>query len=1313
MKSRFFVYIFILILPHVLFSSSDYRIITSTDNYVVIEYTPIYEISVPDTNNNVKKQVFVHKTYNNSENPVGQYREFLFGTPSGEGNTISLLSYEKKVIQGDLITPEVNPDETNDYPEDEIVLPGNSGRMRSLNVASALVYPVKYNSDASEITIYTKVILRVNFGQGTGSYKNLDSDKDHKLYSLSILNYDQAKKWGISRQNKITKTNSVSELASGKWYRFETESEGIYKISRDDLSSLGIDAGTVNPANIKIYSGGGLQLSETLGDYKSFAEKEVPLFIEGGDDGSFDQNDYILLYGRNVDFWQIENNSQIVRNTHSYSQKNYFYITVSETPGKRMSLLPSVGGSNFVSQSTTRTFKSFEENNRNLHKTGRLFVGDEFSQSNNNHTYITSLSNRVSTEPITYNFSFVNNSVYSRNLNIEENGRVVYSHYALGNTNTYGLGRVNKGTFTFDGSLPDNRSALKFTFQTNSPEISGYLDYFEIEYISNLIAEDEMKVFYSNPVNNNIRYEISGFANTDINIFQVSDFYGVKKVSGAMLSGGEAEFIIAESADNINKYISVCASNYKSISGISEIKNTRIPGAESNADYLIIAPELFENPAEKLAGYRTNEAAYPLKTEIVFVEDIMKEYSIGASDPTAIRNFLYEVYNNWSHVPRYILFFGDGDYDYFDTEGYNKNLVPTYQTVESLDDVNSYMTDDYYVRLNENSDFICFAHGRIPASDENDAINFIDKLINYETNLEKGPWRSKITMVADDMVTTSSSSEIDHTANSENISRYDVPDYFYQEKIYLGAYPTVNTGLGKRKPSVNQAIVDAINNGTVLLNFIGHGNPNTWTHEYVFEKASTIPLLHNEKLFFLTAATCDFGRFDDPASTGAMEDMLFMNNKGMIGTLSATRAVYSSLNYTMASNFYEALLMSENESGIPVRVGDAYFSAKTVSSAGTNVNSQKYVLFSDPAMILDIPELPGQITKINGNEIDEDVQLKALQSATVEGEVYEVGSFGSAMLPANFNGEAIVTVYDSDREVRIQDLNYYRVTYPGGVIFKGRVSVENGKFNSGFTVPKDISYENKNGKIIVYFYNESKDGIVYSDNIIIGGTDSTVTNDGRGPEISIYFDELNEEGSYLVNSDFQLLVKLEDETGLNTTGSGVGHKLEGVIDNSTENSLDLTNYFIGDLNTAGKSGVIEYNVSSMEPGDHSIKVNAWDVFNNFSSEETYFTVVNAGGLVLRDVVNYPNPFSSQTYFTFQHNYTSPVDVSIKVYTIAGRLIREIEESSIMDKFVKVFWDGRDADGDIIANGTYLYKLVVETTDGQARENFLGKMAVIR
>jgi len=593
--------------------------------------------------------------------------------------------------------------------------------------------------------------------------------------------------------------------------------------------------------------------------------------------------------------------------------------------------------------------------------------------------------------------------------------------------------------------------------------------------------------------------------------------------------------------------------------------------------------------------------------------------------------------------------------------------------------------------------------GRLCVTTKEEAEIVVNKIIEYETVLNKGLWRNRITLLADDGLTTEGNDRERHTSQSESLSKFSIPKSFERNKIYLSNFQTINTGLGRRKPDVNGTVIEAINNGTLIFNYVGHGNPDVWAHEIVFDRNISIPQLRNRDLFFLTAATCDFGKYDDPNVQSATEEMILLESAGMIGGLSAVRPVFSSGNHALNQVFYSYMLGDTDSLGFPIPIGKAYHKLK---QQRTGDNDEKFHLFADPLLRLNIPKLPIEITSINDSDITDTVNVKALSEVLIRGKV-----LNNKSLDSDIDGEVIMTVFDSDRTIHLDDINY-DMTDQGGIIFRGRVTVENGKFAISFTVPKDISYENKNGKVIAYFLNDDIDGVGFTDKITVGGTDSSKTNDGKGPEIEILYDD-ESESSFLVNPNFKLRVKLRDETGLNTTGLGIGHKLEAILNDDEQNSIELTNYFVGDLNSGGKSGEVNYNFSSLEPGEYKIKINAWDVYNNFSSQEDYFTVVNEDELVIREVYNYPNPFSSNTFFTFQHNLSNALNIKVKVYTIAGRVIKEIESFNIEDKFVKIEWNGRDDDNDKISNGTYFYKLIVETVDGKYKENILGKMAVIR
>jgi hypothetical protein len=1326
MKSKILLILF-LITTTLLYSQRDVRVISSDFNSVTIEYTPIYTDTSVVSFDGVdfrKAELYFGSIKNAYEwgSPVIQERIINVGVPSEFGNTMEVITSAYQEISGQLIPiPYQKKDsvgvsfdfkknsEYNFYEsKEDIITFGEIGLLRDVYSQPILVNPIKFFPSQNKIRLYTKIIFKINFSTN-GVISSTPADD---LIDGILINYNVAKYWNNEsakrKLNKLTVTNSV--LASGKWVRFEAPEEGIYKIGKSELSLYGIDANTVDPRTIKIYNNSGKALPENNTTPRPNDLEENAILVVGEADGKFDDADYILFYGRGSSFWDFASDGKTVgRYFNSYSVKNYFWITSSGSNGKRVADTPGLNSTPTFNQTTSEAFASWEIDKINLGQTGRQFFGDDFSNSVLSRTYTNTLNGRISTVPITYNLRFVVAAPSSLTLKLSENGSQIYQQSLAGYSGDYRVGNAQVINATYNGELVDNRSTLNLSITPSTISTIGYLDYFTIKYEKDLKAFSDYLMFFSNSTGGLIEYSLNGFSSSNIRVFDVTNYSDIKLVTNyTLLSGGECKFQNDESATQRSKYIAVENSGFKLPSNPTEISNSNLHGEVVGAKYIIITHKNFIDAANKLKNYKENRSPITISTYVADIDQIYNEFSGGVVDPTAVRDYLKYTYDNWQIKPDYVLLFGKGTYDYKNVEGFGDNFVPTWQSEESLILVNgadSYTTDDYFARVSGPDLTPDLIIGRITCTTAASADAMVNKIEDYELNQEKGEWRNLITLISDDGCKSTTCEEYAmHTIPSENLSNFYFPKSFNYNKIYSAAYPDVITGQGRRKPDVNKAIIDAMNNGSLLVNYFGHGSPELWADEHIFEKSVILPQLQNDKYFFLGAATCDFGYFDIPNYQSAAEAIMFLPHSGAIASFTANRLVFAGSNEALMYRFITKLFNSGRDSlnlGIPI--GKAAFQSKT-----TYVNDQKYNIFGDPTLRLKVPQYSAGIDSINGQNLSVDIQVKALSKTKIDGTVLKADN-----TPWNdFNGEGVLSIYDSERRVHIDAINY-DVTIPGGLIFNGRVTINNGKFSESFIVPKDISYENRNGKVILYFFNNSADGLGYTNKIIVGGTDSSVSNDGKGPDIEIFFDDVAYNNGYLVNQNPNLIVKLSDETGLNTTGTGVGHKLEGVINQKLNNPIDFTNYFTGDLDAGGKSGLINYKFSALESGDHELLVKAWDVFNNFSEQNTFFTVVDGSDLVIRDIYNYPNPFSEKTQFTFQQNLTEPIDVKIKVYTIAGRLIKEIEQFNVNDKFVVVNWDGRDADGDQLANGTYLYKIIIKTADGAFNKSVLGKLAVIK
>jgi len=270
--------------------------------------------------------------------------------------------------------------------------------------------------------------------------------------------------------------------------------------------------------------------------------------------------------------------------------------------------------------------------------------------------------------------------------------------------------------------------------------------------------------------------------------------------------------------------------------------------------------------------------------------------------------------------------------------------------------------------------------------------------------------------------------------------------------------------------------------------------------------------------------------------------------------------------------------------------------------------------------------------------------------------------------------------------------------------------VVNGNWKLEFVVPRDISYNTGTGKLIAYFNNASTDGSGYTNRFILNGIDSNAAVDTIGPQISIFMGDRNFRSGDYVSQNTKLLADFFDENGMNLTGT-IGHKIEAIINNNENSRIDLTPFY---NSTSGyQYGNLEYALNNLSDGSYNLKIRAWDTYNNVNETQVDFNVISDKQLSVENIYNFPNPMKEATSFLFQHNVDAPLSVNIKIYTVSGRLIKELNNDNITDKFVKIDWDGKDADGDAIANGTYLYRLVVKSQDGSLNSNSTGKLAVLK
>jgi hypothetical protein len=244
-----------------------------------------------------------------------------------------------------------------------------------------------------------------------------------------------------------------------------------------------------------------------------------------------------------------------------------------------------------------------------------------------------------------------------------------------------------------------------------------------------------------------------------------------------------------------------------------------------------------------------------------------------------------------------------------------------------------------------------------------------------------------------------------------------------------------------------------------------------------------------------------------------------------------------------------------------------------------------------------------------------------------------------------------------------------------------------------FVVPDDI-YGGGAGHIVGYAVNNerSKDilipynkrGDTDDHRLIINGY-TTAEQDGP-PRINVWLDSKAFQNGDYVSSSPTLYAEMADSNGINIMNSP-GHRILASIDDSYEENI--TESFVYDLDSYTK-GTIEHDLPSLPPGLHTLRLEAFDNFNEINDDiQIEFNVKEGDFLKAYNVLAYPNPVKDETWFTFTLN--EEANVTIEIFTISGRSIKKIKSNAVKG-FNKIYWDARDADGDHLANGVYFYKI---------------------
>ena len=775
------------------------------------------------------------------------------------------------------------------------------------------------------------------------------------------------------------------------------------------------------------------------------------------------------------------------------------------------------------------------------------------------------------------------------------------------------------------------------------------------------------------------------------------------------LNGTELSFSIPASA-SLREFVVVKPSQIKAPVTVGEVANQNLH-ALPQQDMIIIAQPNFTTQAERLAeAHRTKDN---LTVRVVTPESIYNEFSSGTPDATAYRRFMkmfYDRKTSEADAPKYLLLFGDGSFDNRKLTSAWKsvdmsNMLLTYQTENSLSS-QSYVIDDYFGFLDDadnkkslQNKKLCLGIGRFPIRTVEQATQMVDKVISYMENKNTGSWKNNLCFMADDGSNTDGFMT-EHMEFADQLAGYVESEHpeFLVNKLYYDAYKKDMTA--GTYPDVRSGLQKLLKDGLLLFNYTGHGGTTALSDEKVLTQTDINQFTYTHLPVWVTA-TCDFTRFDD-LNTSAGEDVFLNKSSGGIALFTTVRVAYSRPNFPINDNVIRNLF--ERNNGRRRTLGEVMQATKNTLSS---VYKLGFCLIGDPAVKMAYPEFGMKVTTVNGQSVDgNSISFKALEKITVEGEVLDA----SGQLVTDFTGIVNPTVKDSKVTVTClknsnkDDSPAFTFTDYPNTIFIGNDSVRNGKFSFTFTVPKDISYSNLQGKMNLYAVdtesgNEAQGNF---DNFIVGGTSDTAETDTIGPEIrALYLNDTTFVDGGQVNTTPYFVAELWDKSGVNITGSSVGHDMMLVIDESTVLSYNLNSYYELLLGEDG-TGIVKFPIPALEPGKHTAEFWVWDILNNSTVRTFTFEVVEGLKPFLFDVIATPGIAREQVTFHLMHNRPeSRMRVGIMVYDLAGRQLWKHEESGTSGLFENytVSWD-LTSGGARMRPGVYIYRAAISTDNSK-------------
>lgn len=1087
----------------------------------------------------------------------------------------------------------------------------------------------------------------------------------------------------------------ASKLKTGRWIKVKIPATGMYCLSTKQLKAMGF----TDVSKVNVYGYGGRVISEQLdGNHPDDLPMQPVVRTSKG----------IVFFGVDATRWGINSagSSYFVREENPYDQYSYYFVSdVAADQLTQPTADASVaGGSN--PQDTFIDHILYEQSLAAPSNTGRTLLGEDF-RSTPSRKFSFSLPGNTGDATVRTVFG-----AYSTNgtstLTFTANGTKLETS-SSDRISTVGESFISYANTSKVVANPGEKLDYEIKFTTTGALTLARLDYIIVEYPRRLAVTADQLVF------NTTKPATVAVANADewLTIWDVTRPESPAVVDYQLIDG-KAVFTVNESG--YREYVAFYPDKVSTeptrdaLVANQDIHGMAVP------DMLIVSPSDYLSEAKRLAEFHAEHDG--LKVHVLTPQTLYNEFSSGTADLSAFRKALKMWFDrgeeNGSRL-RYCLMMGRGSYDNLGVTSDIKNKpyqrLPLWQSASGNSQLSSYSTDDILAMLQDwtpgwsmSTADLDIGVGRMPVKSALEAKQAVNKVINYAKFPEYGGWRNKVLVIADN------GDRNDHLNQSQdlisNMQSTDIGGGRMVQRIYLDTYDYVYTSVGATVPDATDDFLAALNEGAMMVSYIGHADPREWTHEKFFNWPQ-ITSLTNHYLPVFYAATCEFGRWDDSEASGA-EEMWLNPTAGAVAFYTPSRKVYMHQNGELTRSLGRVVAANSD-----YRIGDIYRLSKNGMASAKDENRLRFHLIGDPALKMPMPTRGVEVLEIDGADpLSEDLPIVgALSNFKISGRII---SFDDQ--PAeDFNGILEIVLNDAERvQTTLGNGDGGEETVFNdrkSILFRGRTEVKNGKWEASVRLPLEIENNYSPALFTFYAYDTSK-GIEANgtcDRLYVYGLADNIVDDNDGPVIESLV--LNGEGfnsGDVVGSCSTMIANVSDPSGINVSNVSLGHSMTLRIDGG-EPLADVVNYYLPST-TDPTAGTVSYPLSEIDPGDHTLEFTVWDNAGNSSVETIDFRVAAGGRPEIYDLYTDVNPAVTSVTFILSHDTASSgTQCLIEVFDLSGRLVWS-EAPTGVGTTLTATWNLHDTTGNRVARGIYLYRATVTASSG-AQTTTTKKLAV--